>query len=36
MLFERLPDLELVTPVDEMPWLESGFGYRMAELNVRW
>ncbi len=36
MLFARFPTLELVTPVDEMPWLESGFGYRMAELNVAW
>ncbi len=34
-LFSRFPRVELETPVDEMPWFEAGFGYRMAELNVR-
>jgi cytochrome P450 len=35
-LFERFPSLQLVTPLNDMPWIEKGFGYRMAELMVRW
>lgn len=35
-LFQRFPTLELVSPINEMPWIEEGFGYRMAELMVRW
>jgi cytochrome P450 len=35
-LFQRFPTLELVTPLNEMPWIEKGFGYRMAELMVTW
>lgn len=34
-LLERFPDLSLDVPFDETPWLEKGFGYRMAELLVR-
>ena len=33
-LFERFPNLGLETPFDDVPWLEKGFGYRMAELSV--
>lgn len=33
-VFERFPNLQLVTPLDEMPWMDKGFGYRMAELMV--
>jgi hypothetical protein len=35
-VFERFPTLEPVVPMNELPWLEQGFGYRMAELPVRW
>jgi cytochrome P450 len=35
-LFQRFPNLKLVMPVDEMPWMDKGFGYRMAELMVSW
>jgi cytochrome P450 len=35
-VFERFPSLEPVVPMNELPWLEQGFGYRMAELPVRW
>jgi cytochrome P450 len=35
-LFERLPTLEPELPLNELPWMEKGFGYRMAELPVRW
>jgi cytochrome P450 len=35
-LFQRLPTLELGMPMNEMPWIETGFGYRMAELPVTW
>jgi cytochrome P450 len=33
-VFERFPDLQLMQPLDEMPWMDKGFGYRMAELMV--
>jgi cytochrome P450 len=33
-VFERFPRLQLVQPLDEMPWMDKGFGYRMAELMV--
>ncbi len=33
-LFERFPNLGLEMPFNEVPWLEKGFGYRMAELKV--
>jgi hypothetical protein len=33
-VFERFPDLQLMHPLDEMPWMDKGFGYRMAELMV--
>ena len=33
-LFERFPTIALEAPFDETPWLEKGFGYRMAELSV--
>jgi cytochrome P450 len=35
-LFQRFPTVELVTPLNEMPWIEQGFGYRMEKLMVRW
>jgi cytochrome P450 len=35
-LFQRFPTVELVTPLNEMPWIEQGFGYRMDKLMVRW
>jgi cytochrome P450 len=35
-LFTRLPTLKLDIPIDELPWLEAGSGYRMAELPVSW
>jgi cytochrome P450 len=35
-LFERFPTLDLVTPLNDMPWIERGLGYRMAELLVSW
>jgi cytochrome P450 len=35
-LFERFPGLHADLPPDELPWLENGFGYRVAELFVRW
>ena len=35
-VFERFPNLHLTTPVNELPWLDKGFGYRMAELPVAW
>lgn len=34
--FQRFPTVELVTPLNEMPWIEQGFGYRMDKLMVRW
>jgi cytochrome P450 len=34
-LFERFPNIRLETSFDEVPWLEKGFGYRMAELAVQ-
>jgi cytochrome P450 len=33
-VFKRFPNLQLVKPLDEMPWMDKGFGYRMAELMV--
>ncbi len=33
-VFERFPNVQLLTPVNELPWLDKGFGYRMAELPV--
>ena len=33
-LLERFPQLGLEMPFNEVPWLEKGFGYRMAELKV--
>lgn len=33
-VFEKFPNLQLVAPLDEMPWMDKGFGYRMAELMV--
>jgi cytochrome P450 len=35
-VFERFPNLHLTTPVNDLPWLDKGFGYRMAELPVAW
>jgi cytochrome P450 len=35
-LFQRIPGLRLDTPAGELPWLENGFGYRVAELPVAW
>jgi cytochrome P450 len=35
-LFERFPNVHLTKPVNELPWLDKGFGYRMAELPVAW
>jgi len=35
-VFGRFPTLRLERPVNELPWLEKGFGYRMAELPVSW
>ncbi len=35
-IFERFPNLAPEMAVDDLPWLESGFGYRMAVLPVRW
>jgi cytochrome P450 len=35
-LFHRFPTLELVVPIDEMPWYDHSYGYRMTELMVRW
>jgi cytochrome P450 len=35
-LFQRFPTVELVTPINEMPWIEEGFGWRMDKLMVRW
>jgi cytochrome P450 len=35
-LFARLPGLRTERPTDELPWLENGFGYRVAELIVWW
>jgi cytochrome P450 len=34
--FQRFPNAELVTPLNEIPWIEEGFGYRMDKLMVRW
>jgi cytochrome P450 len=33
--FKRFPNAELVTPLNEIPWIEEGFGYRMDKLMVR-
>jgi cytochrome P450 len=35
-LFERFPGLRADLAPDDLPWLENGFGYRVAELVVRW
>jgi cytochrome P450 len=35
-LFRRFPGLALETPASELPWLESGFGYRVGRLPVIW
>jgi cytochrome P450 len=35
-VFERFPNLRAELPMDELPWLDKGFGYRMAELPVSW
>jgi cytochrome P450 len=35
-VFERFPTLELEMPVNDIPWLDKGFGYRMSVLPVRW
>jgi hypothetical protein len=35
-VFERFPNMQLAKPVNELPWLDKGFGYRMAELPVTW
>jgi cytochrome P450 len=34
--FQRFPKAELVTPLNEIPWIEEGFGYRMDKLMVQW
>jgi cytochrome P450 len=34
--FQRFPTAELVTPLNEMAWIEQGFGYRMDKLMVKW
>jgi cytochrome P450 len=35
-LFRRIPGLRLAAAYEELPWLENGFGYRVAELPVTW
>ncbi len=35
-LFQRFPDIRLEASLDRMPWMDKGFGYRMAELIVSW
>lgn len=35
-LFGRFPGLHSELPTNQLPWLENGFGYRVAELIVRW
>lgn len=31
---QRFPEAELAVPFEDLPWLEQGFGYRIAELPV--
>lgn len=35
-IFQRFPALALTTPARDLPWLESGFGYRVGRVPVTW